>query len=616
MKRILLFLSLLLLCAQLPAQDLKPVRDKQTKKYGYQAKDKHWVIEPRFDKASRFVDGFAEVTLDGYKGLIDEQGEMILPAIYDDIKKFDKNGLCEIMHKEGKTKLYGVADRTGRIVLPTDCRSINIPKNGGLITAQRESSDEWLAGAPLWGVYDMQGAEIFAPQFLSAPNFSGGTGTAKSAFTGLSGVVSEMGEVLLPFEFLAVSRSGSGFRTLGTDFTQTSWDASLHRGETFHYPGAVIPYDPMDDPVRAAAWHSGPVGQRLHKNNVKQMEMRSSRTSLCRDLRLDWGYGRFLRLEPFVAEAGTPDTMEDPNSGQAYTLKALLYESDGSFVEEISRWGYLEALCQEGAVYVAEGEQRWLVMNDPNALASPSFTLSLSGYRTLDHTDIYGGLGIRSADLERLRDLSRFTEQVCAIIEGENIGVTSYLPPESSASYARKERDAMRDPLFQFPFHMGDVVSCTVRSRKDGVEVELAEDLICRFEDRFSDPYYSMRGEEIVYWGPNNARIARLALKRVSKSSDATADDVHGTDECYHIVLSLYEEDGTWLRTLAEMPFADYAQEGVLVFERAGIAVLAPRTRRHLHTVKMPGAEKLPRTLSALEEAAQSGFGGPEPSRR
>jgi hypothetical protein len=164
------------------------------------------------------------------------------------------------------------------------------------------------------------------------------------------------------------------------------------------------------------------------------------------------------------------------------------------------------------------------------------------------------------------------------------------------------------------------------------VEVELYENLACRFEDRFSDPYFSMGGEEIIYWGPHNARTVRFGLKRVYKSSDATVDDVYGTDECYHLVLSLYEEDGTWLRTLAEVPYADFAAEGILVFERLGIAVLAPRAGRSyrpdythssgwrsnlrgsvVRTVKMPGAEKLPRTLSALEQAADSGFGLPAP---
>ncbi|MBQ4013002.1 MAG: hypothetical protein II607_03710, partial [Bacteroidales bacterium] len=313
-------------------------------------------------------------------------------------------------------------------------------------------------------------------------------------------------------------------------------------------------------------------------------------------------------LEPFVDENGVEGAMVDPVSGNLYTLKALLYEADGTLVGEISRWGWLEAQCYEGAVYVAEGQDRWLVMKDPNALAAPSFSLTLSGYRTIDNSDVIGGLGLSGSELERLRDPERFNRRLIAIIEGENVGVTSYLPPETSLSYVRKERDAMRDPIFQTPFRMGDVVSCLVRSRKEEVEVELYDHLTLRFEDHFSDPYYSMSGEETIFWGPNNARTVRLSLKRVYRSSDATADDVHGTEECYHIVLSLYEEDGTWLRTLAEAPWVDFIHDGVLVFEREKIAVVMPRHDTY-RTVHIPAAARLPHTLSALEQASRDNFG-------
>ena len=616
-KAFILCLLAVLLALPAAAQDLKPVRDKQTRKYGYQAKDKTWVIEPRFDDATRFKNGFAEVTIDGRKGLIDTEGTMILPAEYDDIKKFDKNGLCEIIRKEGKTKLHGVADQSGRIIVPAECHSIHIPKNGGLIMAQRESDDELLAGTLLWGVYDMDGTEIFPPQFVSSPSFSDGTGIAESIYTGLKGVVSDTGETLLPFEYLAIVHSGSRFRTLGTDFTLTTWDASLRRSEVFHQPGSVIPYDPMDDPVRAAAWHSGPVGQRLHRNQVKLLEMRSGRSGLCRDLRIDWGYDRFVRLEPFVDQTGVEGAMADPVGGNNYTLKALLYEADGTLVEEIARWGWLEAQCNEGTVYVAEGRDRWLVLKDPNALASPSFSLTLIGYRTLDNSDVIGGLGLNSSDLERLWNLDRFNRRRIAIIEGDNIGVTSYLPPETALSDVRKERDAMRDPIFQLPFQMGDVVSCAVRTRKEEVEVELSDDLTLRFDDSFSDPHYSMSGEETIFWGPNNARTVRLGLKRVSRSSDATADDVHGTGESYLVVLSLYEEDGSWLRNLAEAPAVDFIQDGILVFERQHIALVAPR-HDAVRTIRIPAAARLPRTLSALEQAARASFGNIKnrPARR
>ena len=83
---------------------------------------------------------------------------------------------------------------------------------------------------------------------------------------------------------------------------------------------------------------------------------------------------------------------------------------------------------------------------------------------------------------------------------------------------------------------------------------------------------------------------------------------VHGTEESYHIVLSLYEEDGSWLRTLAEAPWVDFIHDGVLVFEREKIAVVMPRHDTY-RTVHIPAAARLPHTLSALEQASRDNFG-------
>lgn len=108
----------LLLSFSASAQNMKPVKDKATKKYGYQTKGKVWVIEPQFDAAAKFdKNGMAEVKVNGRTGIIDGQGTFIIPAEYDNISKFDKYGYCELMQKEGSVKYRGIADLTGRIVL-------------------------------------------------------------------------------------------------------------------------------------------------------------------------------------------------------------------------------------------------------------------------------------------------------------------------------------------------------------------------------------------------------------------------------------------------------------------------------------------------------------------
>ena len=164
----ILLAAALVACATAAAQDLKPVKDKSSKKFGYQAKDKSWVIQPAFDKAQKFVDGRAVVTVDGLEGLIDSNGSWILRPEFNNIGKFDKQGLCEVTVKEGKSKYYGVADISGRIVLPPDCSSVSFSRSEGLIMARREAPD---GTGRHWGVYDNNGAEVFAPQFSSSPSF-------------------------------------------------------------------------------------------------------------------------------------------------------------------------------------------------------------------------------------------------------------------------------------------------------------------------------------------------------------------------------------------------------------------------------------------------------------
>lgn len=617
----ILCLAALVFCLAASAQDLKPVKDRLTKKYGYQDKSKNWVIQPAYDDAKRFDDaGCAQVKVDGRFGLIDTEGAWLLDAVYDNIGKFDKNGLCELMIKDGKTKYYGVADRAGNVLLPVEYRDIDIPKNGGCILASRVSEDPQLQGDPLWAVFDMQGGEVFPPQFLSAPSFNKGTLVARDALTGLTGVVDMEGKVLLPFEFLAVSHHNNGYSTLSRYFTNVSYTADLFRTESYNQPGAVIPYDPMEDRVRAAAWHCNGVGEPLHVNQVRWIQSKSgSRSATCREVPIDWRNDRFIRLEPFVTDEQDEYAMADPYSDRFYTLKAMLYERDGSLVGEVCDRGYLEAECSEGVIYNVHGQESWLILSDPNSPDLSSYSVSLSGYRSLNHENVCEGIGIRSRDLERLQDVRTFAKRCIEIIEGDDVGITSYNPPSIDLQHARRQRELMRSDLFHHAFHMGDVVSCNAYVRGEDVEVQLYQQLVCRMEDRFQDPYYSMNGDELIYWGPHNRRTVRLSLES-TYDSNAMEDDLGGSGKHWCIVLSMYEEDGSWLRTLASAPYVDYLQDGVLVFKGLRIALLtSPGTHyrndsygwssssdlrgRVTRTVKLPKAQPLPHKLSALEEA-------------
>lgn len=636
MRRISIFLCafFLAITAVAQAQDLKAVRDKQTKKYGYQAKDKTWVIEPRFDAAKRFIDGFAIVEIDGRKGLIDTSGDLILNTEYDNIGKFDQNGLCELMRKEGKTKWYGVADQSGEIILPVECSDLKIPKKGGYITAERVATVEGFDPSSLWGIYDLRGKEVFSPQFLSAPSFSNGTFVVRSAETGLTGLVNMDGKVLLPFVYLTLSPYAGGYYALTTDFTRIHFNGGYNREETFRQAGAVTPYDPMGDPVRAAAWHSGCIGIRMHRNNIKNLSLREgSSLAACGELHVDWGRGRFLRLEPFEDTGQHEGAMLDPATGKHYTLKALLYEADGTQGQVVSEWGWLDGECGAGAVYHTDQGNTWMLLEDMNCPDVAAFNVSMSGYKSISHDNIYNGLGIRSSDVARLADPHRYADRLKEICNGDNIGLSSYTPRSTDLRRARQARELMRSPFFRYPYSIGEVVSCSVSKRGEDAEVMLYEQLVCHFSDQLEYPSYSMSGDELIYWGPHNGRTVRLSLESTG-SGDCLVDDISGSNAKYQIVLSLYEEDGSWLRTLAEVPYVDYISDGVMVFERAGIAVLTPKASKYhgdnygrsgyrrdgrgpvQGSIKIPLAKRLPHTLSAVNEASGSVSDQSFPGRR
>jgi len=591
------------------AQDLKPVKEKGSKKFGYQDKSKNWVINPEFDKAKRFIDGFAIVEVQGLEGLIDQSGAWVLKPEYNNIGKFDKAGLCEVMVKDGRFKHYGLANTSGQLVIPPECISVTVSRTEELIYAHRDAEVEGLGQVSAWGVYNLAGEEIFPPEFSSSPTFRNGIGTARSIFTGRVGLIDNAGQVLLPFENLAIETGVSKFEVLAPDFSVQVYDSRFNKTEEIRSPGAVKPYDTFGDEVRAAAWHVACIGQRLHSNNVKQADF--TRTTIGRTLnvsplRIDWGYGRFIRLEPEAIEKELPGCMENPYTGKLYTLRAILYEEDGTYAGIASDWGWLEGEFEEGWVYNSQGDQRWVVFRDPNYPARlRSQSIELKDYYEIDNSSVVSGLLLGSYDLKRLQTPENRIERETEIIEGENTGICSYLPrPEVRNEDYRIIREAMHLPIFHRAFYLGEVVNFEEHKYADEIRIELKDNLVCHFEDRFDNPSFFMEGDEAIYWGPNNNRFVALDLEPAeSRMSDYTTDDVYGSNRKYKILINMYDEDGIFLRTLGEAPAIDYIHGDLIVFEKLGIVLIANDrvvTDRH-REIRIPVSTRLAPTLSALQ---------------
>lgn len=532
-------IAALIVAASAYGQDLKPVKDKSSKLFGYQDKSKNWVIPPAYFNAKNFKDGLAEVIV-----------------------------------KPEKTKYHGIIDATGRVVIPPVCRTVSVYKKEKLIMAERESAP---GSGWLWGVYDYEGNEIWAPQFTYAPSFYDGRGIARSADNGLKGVIDVLGNMLVPFENLAVERSYGGYEVLTKDFVRRVYDSRMNGTSEFAYPGYVIPYDPEGDPVRAAAWHIGVIGYRLYSNNLRLVQMAPGRwttSATCAMLPIDWGDGRFVRLEPVEDTQEHPGSMEEPISGKLYTVAAILYEPDGRPVREISKWGWIEADFEEGVVYNSEGKETWMVMRDINCPAIPSFSTPLTHYHAINNDNVFNGLGIHSYELESMYDPERFSDQAVKIITGENAGITYRLPPEvPTLKMSRAINELHRTPLFRQRFRLGDIVNCKVKPVDGGVELELADGLVCHYEDRFHEPSFSMREEEPLFWGPYNEYSVVLSARQAPNGPEFTKDDVYGSGGSVEFALELYDGFDRYLQTIEIVPFIDFIGDGWMVLEGAGIAL-------------------------------------------
>lgn len=112
MKRLVLFLVLILSVSAF-SQNLRPVRDTQSKKYGFQNDKRKWVVSPQFDEAERFKDGFSKVKSEGLVGLVDEKGRIVFAPQFDRIEKWMDGDIAQVFYN-GK---YGLISKKGIVLI-------------------------------------------------------------------------------------------------------------------------------------------------------------------------------------------------------------------------------------------------------------------------------------------------------------------------------------------------------------------------------------------------------------------------------------------------------------------------------------------------------------------
>lgn len=165
MKKQLLLAACILIAGMTVAQDLKPKKDKATKKYGYVNKADEWVVQPEYDDADKIRDGFGKIYIKKKEGLINEKGEVVVTPQYDDIEKF-RDGVAKVK----LDKQYGIIDTQGKPITGTVFVELEDFKNG-VAWMRKDELENKKYKTCSYGLIDKTGKEVFAPQFSEIPKF-------------------------------------------------------------------------------------------------------------------------------------------------------------------------------------------------------------------------------------------------------------------------------------------------------------------------------------------------------------------------------------------------------------------------------------------------------------
>ncbi len=191
-KKSLIAIILLLISIVNFAQDIKPKKDKETKKYGYVNQAEEWIVKPIYDDADKFKDGFAKIYLGKKEGLLTQTGAVLVQPQFDDIDKF-KDGLAKVKNN----KKYGFINISGKILCQPlydeiekfsssgiakiiNSKKQGLIKNDGNVILQPvfdfiESFTGNLANIQeknLWGLIDISGKILFEPLFVKSLVFN------------------------------------------------------------------------------------------------------------------------------------------------------------------------------------------------------------------------------------------------------------------------------------------------------------------------------------------------------------------------------------------------------------------------------------------------------------
>lgn len=549
------------LCPTAAAQILKPVKDKDSKLFGYQDETKNWVIAPRFNNAKKF-----------------------------------HGSLAEVMVKQDGNKIWGVINTEGEDVVPLECEDVSVNDRQGIILANRyftlnDPGRYTNTDLYAWGVYDLEGNEIWAPQFDSKPAFnSDGNAIVKDKATRKVGVISIDGHFVIDMVNFGISSSLQGYTVLDSNlnvYTTGNASAPAKGGRTL-FLGVVpctIPYNTDGDDMKAAAYGHRRIGERLTCNTVFCLDTEpSGRTNVTLgNIRtidgqnIDWGRynDRFVRLELAYAPEGSQFAVPDSKTGVLYTVAANIYEPGGEFIESLSPEGLLYADLAQGLAYKTSSGQYWFIAGDPNWPGNVRRT-TLNVNRMIDCNCVEDMVGLSTSEKNDLCNFWRSGRRHQEVELADIGALLSYdLPAELENRDAVRYQDRLISSYGMFfrRYRKGQIYQISsFRSGKEEGTVKVSDEQP-RANMRLEYPTgftYELR--DPIFWGARGDRYVRIVPvpKRYRVTPVATNGLIDDRPDSKYVItfeFRLYEEDGTFVQTLGTSRSIWFGDEEIVGFK-------------------------------------------------
>lgn len=153
-----------------------------TYKAGVIDKDGNWIIPPQYDEINEFNNGLAVIQDNGKKGVINVKGEIIIPIEYKNI--IQEKNYINIIDSKNKE---GLADKQGKVIFPPKFESCWLTPEGFVIIKKKSR----------YGLADLEGNVLFKPILVSIPPSFGDRKNIKVETAGRKyGWIDRKGELL------------------------------------------------------------------------------------------------------------------------------------------------------------------------------------------------------------------------------------------------------------------------------------------------------------------------------------------------------------------------------------------------------------------------------------